>query len=84
MLKVYHNITLMLVSNDDVANGHANGTRVLLKGVVLKEEATTDSVLIDGRECQAVEACDVITCWLSQKKISPNFLELRQRSSRVL
>jgi hypothetical protein len=59
MLKLYNNIPLMPVSNNGVANGHANGTRVLLKGVILKDGITTDSILIDGKECQAVDACDV-------------------------
>jgi hypothetical protein len=49
----------MLVSNNGIANGHANGTRVLLKRVILKDGITTDSILIDGKECQAVDACDV-------------------------
>ncbi len=46
----------MLVSNDDVPNGHANGTRVLLEAVVLKEGVSTDTISIDGKGCQAVDA----------------------------
>jgi hypothetical protein len=37
LLKLYYHVPLLLVSNDDVPNGHANGTRVLLEWVVLKK-----------------------------------------------
>ena len=56
MLKLYYHIPLMLVTNKDVSRGHANGTRVLLEGVILKHGATTELVKIDNMDCPAVDA----------------------------
>ena len=49
----------MLVSNDDVANGHANGTRVILRSAVLKPSASVDIEKVDGKPCRIVSADDV-------------------------
>ncbi|CAB9528287.1 DNA helicase [Seminavis robusta] len=59
MLKLYYHIPLMLVSNDDVPNGHANGTRVLLEAVVTKPNVTASTIIIDGYECPALDASNV-------------------------
>ena len=55
-LKLYHSVPLMFVSNDDVPNGHANGTRVILRAVVLNPGCTTEVVNIDGHRCHSIEA----------------------------
>ena len=59
LLKLYHHAPLMLVTNEDVPNGHANGTRVILESVVLKNGCTPDIALIDKRKCFSVEAAFV-------------------------
>jgi hypothetical protein len=59
MLKLYYHVPLMLVSNEDVPNGHANGTRVLLEAVVLKEQCNTETLTIDGLKCPSVEATSI-------------------------
>jgi hypothetical protein len=59
MLKLYHGIPLMLVSNDDVPNGHANGTRVLLESVVVKTGANREVIEFDGMKCPAINGDDV-------------------------
>ena len=59
LLKLYYHAPLMLVSNDDVPNGHANGTRVLLESLVLKADAMMNTMLVDGKACNSVDACDV-------------------------
>jgi hypothetical protein len=62
LLKLYYHIPLMLLSNDDVPNGHANGTRVLLEGIVLTHDLPTqnpDTVSFDGLPCLVVNATDV-------------------------
>ena len=68
----------MLVSNDDVANGHANGTRVIMKSAILKPGANVITDKIDGHSCRSVEAKDVdhLVCHLEGDatktfKISP-------------
>jgi PIF1-like helicase/Helitron helicase-like domain at N-terminus len=70
MLKLYHHIPLMFVSNEDVPNGHANGTRVLLEGIVLKEDIVPSTLLIDGLKCPTVEASSIdhLVCSLVDKK----------------
>ena len=59
----------MPVSNDDVPNGHANGTRVLLEAVVVKEGVSPCTMEIDGLKCPVVEASEVdhIICSLERK-----------------
>jgi hypothetical protein len=66
LLKLYYHAPLMLVSNDDVPNGHANGTRVLLETVVLKSNTQLSTVSIDNLECPAIHAdlVDHIICCL--------------------
>jgi hypothetical protein len=60
LLKLYYHIPLMLVSNDDVPNGHANGTRVLLEAVVLNEgESAIETISFDGLKCPVVGASAV-------------------------
>jgi hypothetical protein len=59
LLKLYHHIPLMFISNDDVPNGHANGTRVLLEKVFLKCSTTTDMIELDGHRLQCVDATSV-------------------------
>jgi hypothetical protein len=59
MLKLYYHVPLMLVSNEDVPNGHANGTRVLLEAVVFKEGVNTEAVIIDGLQCPSVDAISI-------------------------
>jgi hypothetical protein len=60
----------MFVSNEDVPNGHANGTRVLLEGIVLKEDIVPSTLLIDGLKCPTVEASSIdhLVCSLVDKK----------------
>ena len=66
LLKLYLHIPLMFTSNDDVPNGHANGTRVLLLSVVLKPLTSLDSISIDDHQCHSVEANSIeyIVCCL--------------------
>jgi hypothetical protein len=63
LLKLYHNAPLMLVANEDVSNGHANGSRVLLKAVIIKPtvpvERSTQTIKLDGLECPLLHASDV-------------------------
>ena len=59
LLKLYHHAPLMLVSNDDVPNGHANGTRVRLEQVVMKDSEAVEVVTVDGRKCKATDASNV-------------------------
>lgn len=59
LLKLYRHIPLMLVSNDDVTNGHANGTRVRLEKVVLKDRDQVSTMTIDRRGCKVTEASNV-------------------------
>jgi hypothetical protein len=59
LLKLYYHTPLMLVTNDDVPNGHANGTRVLLEAVVLKEGCVPDTVSFDGLECPIIDSTSV-------------------------
>jgi hypothetical protein len=58
----------MLVSNDDVPNGHANGTRVLLEGIVLKPNAMISTVSMDDLLCPAIDAdlIDHLICSLEE------------------
>ena len=60
-LKLYHNIPLMFVSNEDVPNGHANGTRVLLKQVILTPGSVPELISIEGHKCLSINA-DSIHC----------------------
>lgn len=66
LLKLYYHAPLMLLTNDDVPNGHANGTRVRLEAVVLKPHVITTTITIDGCQCPAVDAdlVDHIVCTL--------------------
>lgn len=60
LLKLYYHAPLMLVANEDVPNGHANGTRVILESVVLKGDECAPKVMtIDSKKCLAVEAAEV-------------------------
>lgn len=59
LLKLYKGIPLMLVSNDDVPNGHANGTRVRLEAVITKASASGGIMSIDGMDCRCFEAEEV-------------------------
>jgi hypothetical protein len=62
LLKLYYHVPLMLVSNEDVPNGHANGTRVLLEGVVLAHNSPThnpETITFDGLPCLVFNATDV-------------------------
>jgi PIF1-like helicase len=56
LLKLYYHAPLMLVTNDDVPNGHANGTRVLLEAVVLKKDVITTTISLDGYQCPTIDA----------------------------
>ena len=59
LLKLYLHAPLMLVTNEDVPNGHANGTRVILESVVLRSGCTPDIISINKRKCFSVEAAQV-------------------------
>jgi len=59
MLKLCCRIPLMAVTNDDVPDGHANGTRVVLESVVLEDVISTSKVLLNGLECPTADASDV-------------------------
>jgi hypothetical protein len=69
MLKLYYHVPLMLVSNEDVPNGHANGTRVLLEAVVFKENLNTETLTIDGFQCPSIDATSIehFVCSLENK-----------------
>jgi hypothetical protein len=56
MLKLYFGIHLILVENQDVRAGYANGSRVTLSRVVLKPGMKTHVIYIDGFPTQAVKA----------------------------
>ena len=60
LLKLYFGIPLMLLTNEDVPNGHANGTRVFLRQVALRDGATLTVDTFDGTHCRCVNADDVI------------------------
>ena len=66
LLKLYLHIPLMFTSNDDVPNGYANGTRVLLLSVVLKPFTSLDTISIDDHQCHSVDAGSIeyIVCCL--------------------
>ena len=67
LLKLYHNIPLIFVTNDDVPNGHAYGTRVILQHVFLKPGcSTTETVSMESCHCHSVNAHDIdyILCTL--------------------
>ena len=70
LLKLHHGMPLMMLSNDDVPNGHANGTRVLLEGARLKENAVIETVRVDGKMCPIVGASEVenLLCVAEGKK----------------
>ena len=70
MMKLYRWMPLMLLSNEDVVNGHANGTRVVLEEVVLLDGAAMERITVDGVTCNAVEAKDIkcVVCSMERKK----------------
>ena len=87
LLKLRHKAPLMLVKNEDVPNGHANGTRVFLESVVLKEGASISHVSVDGRKVRSAKACDInhIECSLDGKpskifKVKPRTLTCRVKA----
>ena len=60
LLKLYYGVPMMLLTNEDVPNGHANGTRVVLKQVVLHDDAVPKVEAFDGTNCRCVHADDVM------------------------
>ena len=60
LLKLYYGVPMMLLTNEDVPNGHANGTRVVLKQVVLHDDAVPKVEAFDGTNCRCVHANDVM------------------------
>ena len=85
LLKVCRHSPFMLVTNDDVPNGHANGTRVLLESVVLNHGISPHVMKIDGMECPAVEASDVshLVCTLEGDPTKVFHLEAKEVTCRV-
>jgi hypothetical protein len=86
LLKLYFHIPLMLVSNDDVPNGHANGTRVLLEAVILKPTITLSTIILDGLQCPCVDAtlvdhfiCSLDGCPWKVFRVSPKKFTCRVR-----
>jgi PIF1-like helicase/Ulp1 protease family, C-terminal catalytic domain/Helitron helicase-like domain at N-terminus len=73
LLKLYHHAPLMFVSNDDVPNGHANGTRVLLEHILLQPDTSTDTIIVDGHECLSVHA-DSIASIVCSSELNPSKL----------
>ena len=59
LLKLHKHQPLMLVSNTDVANGHANGTRVILDSVVFSPSATIETATVNGRSCKITTASSI-------------------------
>jgi AAA domain len=85
MLKLHKNQALMLVANDDVANGHANGTRVVLKSVVTSPGATTKLCTIDGRPCHSILASEVdhLLCHLEDNPSKVFKIKAKQATCKV-
>ena len=81
LLKLYHKAPLMLVKNEDVPNGHANDTRVLLESVVLAPNPPIQHALVDGKRIRQVQATDVlqIECSLDG---NPNKIFTSPRAAR--
>ena len=69
LLKLYKGIRLMLLTNTDVPNGHANGTRVILQSVVLLENKSFESIQLEGVSCRSTEASNVkhLLCYMEDK-----------------
>ena len=86
LLKLYHNAPLMLVKNEDVPNGHANGTRVILQSVKIKQGAPITHAHVDGKTVRLVQASDVnhLECTLDGNpnkvfKVKPKSLNCRAK-----
>ena len=85
LLKLCQHSPLMLVSNDDVPNGHANGTRVILESVVLNQGVLPHAIKVDGMDCPAVEASDVshLICSLDGNPMKLFHIEPKELNCRV-
>ena len=60
LLKLYYGVPMMLLTNEDVPNGHANGTRVFLRKVVVNDNADLKVEAFDGTRCRCIQAGDVM------------------------
>ena len=69
----------MLVSNDDVANGHANGTRVRLEKIVLEDTGAVTSMKFDGPECNVTEAANVLQVICTQEGNPDKVMEIEPK-----
>jgi hypothetical protein len=80
VLKLYRKCRLMLTHNDCVESGRANGTCVVLQGVILKQNETP-FLINTGSDfsCRAVYASQVecLTLLHEDDKISPPFFSLK-------
>ena len=85
LLKLYKHIPLMLLSNTDVKNGHANGTRVILQSVVLYDNCRVETISIDGKQCPSVEASSVkhLVCTMEDDDQKIFHIQPRALSCRV-
>ena len=54
VLKLYKNIPLMMTINTNVSKGQANGTRLTLKKVLLKQGQSPSIMEINGTKVNAV------------------------------
>jgi PIF1-like helicase len=85
LLKLYYHIPLMLVSNEDVPNGHANGTRVLLEAVVLNEGSILETASFDGYKCHVVGASSVkhLVCSLAGNPSKMFIIQAKKLNCKV-
>ena len=78
-LKLYPNAPMMLTKNKDVANGEANGSRVLMKSIIIKAGERPFVVQLDcGTRIQALYASQVKSILLvhENKAITPSEFKL--------
>ena len=85
LLKLYKGCQLMLVFNNNVRRGEANGTTVTLISVCLKPNIIPIQILIGKLPVKAVYASQVISIVLKHNspKISPNMFKLEPIEFRI-
>ena len=85
LLKLYKGCQLMLVFNNNVRRGEANGTTVTLIRVCLKPNIIPIQILISMLPVKAVYASQVISIVLKHNnpKISPNMFKLEPIECRI-
>ena len=78
LLKLYKGCQLMLVFNNNVRHGEANGTTVTLIGVCLKSNIVPIQIIIGKLPVKAIYASQVVSIVLkhNNQKIIPNTVQL--------